>query len=64
MKVTQWTVPTANAFPRRMEMDSDGIMWIGEFNAGKMARFDPKTETFKEYTLPGGSDSLWNGHRC
>jgi virginiamycin B lyase len=36
-----------------MEIASDGIVWIGEFTAGKMARFDPKTQTFTEYPLPG-----------
>ena len=41
------------SFPRRMEMAPDGMIWVGEFNGGKMARFDPKTETFKEYPLPG-----------
>ena len=53
MKVTQWTMPTANSFPRRMEIASDGMVWIGEFDGGKFARFDPKTKTFKEYALPG-----------
>jgi virginiamycin B lyase len=29
------------------------MIWVGEFSAGKMARFDPTTQTFKEYPLPG-----------
>jgi virginiamycin B lyase len=53
LKVMQWTAPTANAFPRRLEVASAGIVWFDEFNAGKLARFDPKTETFQEYKLPG-----------
>jgi virginiamycin B lyase len=53
MKVTRWVMPTENSFPRRMEIAPDGMIWIGEFNAGKMARFDPATQTFKEYPLPG-----------
>ena len=36
-----------------MEIAPDGIIWFDEFNAGKMGRFDPATQTFKEYTLPG-----------
>jgi virginiamycin B lyase len=36
-----------------MEIDTDGIVWFGEFNAGKIGRFDPKTQTFTEYPLPG-----------
>jgi hypothetical protein len=31
----------------------DGMIWVGEFNGGKIARFDPRTQTFKEYLLPG-----------
>ena len=29
------------------------MIWTGEFYAGKLARFDPATQTFKEYPLPG-----------
>jgi virginiamycin B lyase len=53
MKVTQWTMPTEKCFPRRLEIAPDGMIWVGEFYAGKMARFDPATQTFKEYPLPG-----------
>jgi len=53
MKVTEWTMPTEKSYPRRMEIASDGMIWVGEFSAGKMARFDPVTQTFKEYPLPG-----------
>jgi virginiamycin B lyase len=35
-----------------MAFDREGNIWVGEFS-GKLARFDRKTETFKEYTLPG-----------
>jgi virginiamycin B lyase len=57
MKITTWTPPTPNSFPRRLEIASDGMIWFGEFNAGKMGRFDPRTETFKEYPLPGPDPS-------
>ena len=57
LKVTQWTPPTPDAYPRRMEIGLDGAIWSGEFHGGKMARFDPKTETFKEYPLPGPDPS-------
>jgi len=53
LKVTKYTLPTANGRPRRIQVDDDGIVWAAEFDAGKIARFDPKTETFKEYQLPG-----------
>jgi len=53
LKVSLWTPPTPNCFPRRMQIAADGIVWFGEFNAGKLGRFDPKTQTFTEYPLPG-----------
>lgn len=53
MKITQWTSPTPDSYPRRLEIASDDFIWFDEFNAGKMARFDPKTQEFKEYKLPG-----------
>jgi len=61
LKVSMWVMPTANSYPRRMEISPDGMVWVGEsgfpFSVGKFARFDPKTETFKEYPLPGPDPS-------
>ena len=51
-----WTPPTKGE-PRRVEVSSDGSVWFGEYFSGKIAHFDPKTETFKEYALPGGRPS-------
>jgi virginiamycin B lyase len=53
LQVSLWDVPTDDAYPRRMVVDSKGIVWSGLFNTGKMLRFDPKTKNFKEYPLPG-----------
>ncbi len=38
--------------PRRITSDSEGRIWFGEWFAGQIGRFDPKTETFKEFPLP------------
>jgi len=54
-KVTRYEPLTPTARPRRIQIDSDGIVWFGEYVSGKMGRFDPKTETMKEYSLPGPS---------
>jgi virginiamycin B lyase len=40
-----------------MEIGDDGMIFSGEFRGGKMARFDPKTKTFKEFPLPGPDPS-------
>jgi virginiamycin B lyase len=51
-----WVPPTKGE-PRRIQVASDGSVWFGEYFSGKVAHFDPKTETFKEYKLPGARPS-------
>lgn len=61
LRVSEWTVPTPKMYPRRLRIGPDGMVWVGlagfPFSVGKMARFDPKTETFREYPLPGPDPS-------
>jgi virginiamycin B lyase len=57
MKVTQWPSPTADSYPRRVEVGVDGMIYSGEFKGGKMLQFDPATQTFKEFPLPGPDPS-------
>jgi streptogramin lyase len=38
--------------------DADGVLWFGEYQTGKIGRFDPKTEQFTEYDLPDGGDTF------
>jgi len=53
MKISKWKVPTSKSYPRRIEVDTDGMSGSARFDAGKIVRFDPKSETFKEYPLAG-----------
>ncbi|HEU5431560.1 MAG TPA: hypothetical protein VFU81_07855 [Thermomicrobiales bacterium] len=46
--------PTADAGPRRVWSDAAGILWISEWNAGQLARYDPGTGQWREWRLPGG----------
>jgi virginiamycin B lyase len=61
LKVSYYTPPNSkkldHPYPRRLAIDSNGIVWVGEYTAGLIDRFDPKTESFKEYMLPGFSPS-------
>ncbi len=57
MKLSLWTPPTTDAYPRRMEIGSDGMIYSGEYRGGKMLQFNPKTQTFKEFPLPGPDPS-------
>ncbi len=45
--------PPTNGKPQRLEVDTDGIVWFTERQGNKIGRFDPKTEAFKEFPLPG-----------
>lgn len=41
--------------PRRISSDSKGKIWFSEWYGNQVGSFDPVTETFKEYPLPGPS---------
>lgn len=45
--------PTAGAGCRRVWSDSHGVLWISEWNAGQVGRYDPRTGGWSEWRLPG-----------
>jgi len=45
--------PPTKGKPQRIQVDDDGIVWFSERRGNKIGRFDPRTETFKEFPLPG-----------
>ena len=51
LKVTKYIPPTRDR-PRRIQIDDDGMIWFCIYESAKIVRFDPKTETFKEFALP------------
>jgi virginiamycin B lyase len=52
-----WTTPTAitghQVYGRRIDIDKSGMIWFAESEASQIGRFDPETEKFTEFTLPG-----------
>jgi virginiamycin B lyase len=44
-----YDMPTPNSGPRRLAIGPDGILWIPEWNTGKLTRFDPKSEKFSQF---------------
>jgi virginiamycin B lyase len=50
--VTLYPVPTDNAGPRLMHVDSEDRIWFGEDHAAKIGMFDIKSKTFKEWQDP------------
>ncbi|HEY6947134.1 MAG TPA: hypothetical protein VI431_18490 [Candidatus Acidoferrum sp.] len=49
------TVPTANAHPYGIQVNSQGIPFFCEFFTNKLGSIDPKTAEIREYPLPEGA---------
>jgi virginiamycin B lyase len=47
--------PTPNAGVRRVWADSRGRLWVSEYNAGQVGRYDPATGEWQEWRLPGSN---------
>ena len=52
-KVSEWPVPTPR-FARDPAIAPDGSVYIAVMSGNKVARFDPKTQLFKEWDLRSG----------
>ena len=46
--------PTPEQGARRVWSDSQGRVWVSEWNAGQVAVYDPATSTWSEWKVPGG----------
>jgi virginiamycin B lyase len=47
--------PTARQGARRVWSDSKGLIWVSEWNAGQVSRYEPSTRAWKQWKLPGGN---------
>jgi virginiamycin B lyase len=45
--------PTPGQGARRVWADSQGRLWVSEWNAGQVALYDPATGEWREWPLPG-----------
>lgn len=45
--------PTAGQGARRVWSDSRGRVWVSEWNAGQLGMYDPATDSWREWKLPG-----------
>jgi virginiamycin B lyase len=52
--------PTSGAGVRRAWSDSQGRVWISEWNAGKVGRYDPADGSWREWDLPGGDPMAYS----
>lgn len=51
--------PTPNQGARRVWSDSQGRVWVAEWNAGQVAVYDPATEVWREWPLPGENPAAY-----
>lgn len=47
--------PTARQGARRVWSDSKGMIWVSEWNAGQVGRYDAASRAWKEWKLPGNN---------
>ena len=47
--VKEYKIPTPCTQPLAITVDHNGMVWFAQTNTGKVAKFDPLTETFTEY---------------
>ena len=62
-KIEEFKIPDVggHAFPRRMNTDANGDLWVALWNAGKLMKIDYKTKEMTIYTPPtqtGGNYSV------
>jgi virginiamycin B lyase len=54
-KATVLRPPSRGQGARRAWSDSRGRIWVSEWNAGRLARYEPATRSWREWRLPGAS---------
>lgn len=50
--VTEFKIPTKCTQPLSITTDNDGMIWFGQTNTGKIAKFDPQSKQFTEFDNP------------
>jgi virginiamycin B lyase len=51
--------PTPGQGARRVWSDSQGRIWVSEWEAGQLGMYDPATQTWREWPLPGAQPKAY-----
>jgi virginiamycin B lyase len=51
--------PTPEQGTRRVWTDSQGVLWTSEWNAGQVGRYDPASDSWMEWRLPGDNPQAY-----
>jgi virginiamycin B lyase len=54
MELKEIALPRADARPRRLQLTSDGHVWYGDYQGGKLGRYHPTSGKVDEWDLPAG----------
>jgi len=54
--VQEFVIPTECSEPVGITVDKNGMVWFAESATRKIAKFDPNTKKFNEYTLPDAKE--------
>lgn len=61
--IKEYSIPTDCTNPLAIVTDYDGNVWFAQTNTGKLAKFDPNTESFTEFNNPiwpkNGRSMIW-----
>lgn len=57
--ITVLEPPTAGQGARRVWADSSGSVWVSEWNSGQLSRYEPASEQWDTWLLPGGDPSAY-----
>lgn len=57
MELTEIELPREEIRPRRLDVTSDGMVWYGDYAAGKIGRYNPDTGEVTEWDMPDGDES-------
>ncbi len=55
LNINEWQVPSGNAGPAGINVDSTGRVWFTENQTGKLGMLDPAANKIYEWNLPSGS---------
>jgi len=58
-KVKVLEPPTADQGARRVWSDSKGAIWVAEWNAGNLSRYEPKGNAWKTWKAPGARPRVY-----
>lgn len=51
--------PTPQQGARRIWSDSNGVLWVSEWIAGQLGRYDPASDSWQEWRLPGNAPQAY-----